>query len=422
MNIPAYLIDKSATLSQAELKLLLFLHAYPASSLNDTDTADFITAIKANSDEDDSYDEDDFAYRYSLEELPDNGINAIVNACGFPDKSKYVLMQNIAKSINTRRTIFDYLRFAKGKIAYRFNPEYFAKLQERQSLIPLPDRLLQTFGNTGYSLKLYLLLKQLAQLHHQNEFEMSLEDASLYLCPDKPSYDPSLTAAAYANQKTVLDKAIAEINAVSDMTVSITGMHNGRKYVSWHCSVYYDDESATCWVTESGDPRIHDIITDSLGITVTPTEAFAIARCYVDLSEFQEAMHSIASDVAALRKVRILNEIDDNIADYIIRRSITYPHTHPMFWHQHHKAQMLLDEALRQGRIPAIRVCNIYDKINSYFEFVDTLNSEEFRNITDCTIPYYPPAKSSEVTEGEEEESYCVDLDDIFKFAKPNTR
>ena len=170
----------------------------------------------------------------------------------------------------------------------------------------------------------------------------------------------------------MLDRAVQEINAVTDISVTMTGIKTKRSYDAWQCSILRDDGTHSYWIEDGTDNKIHDTIKNIFNISISNTAAYAIARCYTDETEYKTAMHTIAPDIALLRTAGLLDN-DRHITEYIIQKSITFPHQQPVFWYQQHKAQVLIDAIIHQEGVSPVCAARLFDIDGGYMELVQDI-------------------------------------------------
>lgn len=159
-------------------------------------------------------------------------------------------MQNDEDELKDK--LIRYIRFTYPScIEYDFRSEINTALEsaDKTACIEFDESLLAALPNTGYSLKLLLLLLFLTK---NDSCTVSTEEAASLLFGNQTAYMPNKTNNATANQFTRLNNAVNDINACTDYAVSITPIKEHRAVSFWQFNIMTanntkDDNTAVDW-------------------------------------------------------------------------------------------------------------------------------------------------------------------------------
>lgn len=184
-------------------------------------------------------------------------VQEISEYCGFTgdEKNKYKLIKETSINLSECSLRYKnnkdkyeiipwmaYIKYDRGTIRYKINPEIKNELlqlhKDKKLYIDIDPDLLPLF-RTQYGLRIYMILKGIPAGSETEQF-YSTKDISNMLVLSK-SYDPEKSPNAASNQKVaILNPAVNEINKITDIIVSCTGIKKRNEIIGWEFKVNDD--------------------------------------------------------------------------------------------------------------------------------------------------------------------------------------
>ena len=178
-------------------------------------------------------------------------VEYLVNYCGFKDDNLHRVIANTANSLGqavlryhngVKFSVipwFHHIRYEGGAVNYKLNDAIQSELlqlyKNKNIYITMDPSLIPKFQN-GYAFRLSLVFKG-SLVSYENAFECSLEELCEMLKLSS-AYNPKKNANAASNQKfQILEPAIKEINAVTNMHIEFKAKKNGKKIIAWEFKI-----------------------------------------------------------------------------------------------------------------------------------------------------------------------------------------
>lgn len=248
-------------------------------------------------------------------------------------------MQNDEDELKDK--LIRYIRFTYPScIEYDFRSEINTALEsaDKTACIEFDESLLAALPNTGYSLKLLLLLLFLTK---NDSCTVSTEEAASLLFGNQTAYMPNKTNNATANQFTRLNNAVNDINACTDYAVSITPIKEHRAVSFWQFNIMTanntkDDNTAVDWAVNQSLQKEQ--------LDVPKSYKDFISLFCANEGEARSMVKDIAKETTELVRIGILDSSE--VPDFFARKAALYAHANPTLWYTLPKAQMVLEQVI----------------------------------------------------------------------------
>ena len=216
------------------------------------------------------------------------------------------------------------------------------------SPIQLDIRLLSEFPNTGCALALYMHLLFKGEL--KDSYTVDVEKLAHVLFRDSKAY-----AASTANQKLLLNRAVVDINALTQFNLDFTAVKEGRKITQWVFSHKRSESLSDCYIWFDDCEEYVAKLFRANNLNVDVKYQRVIAYFFTHLQEMSEALPYIAELTNGLVGLRILKG-DEQVAAYIMKHVITYQHKDAYPWYMQPASQALVLHLFENGAL------NLLDK------------------------------------------------------------
>lgn len=186
---------------------------------------------------------------FEPEQIP---LDDITRYCGFTEANPYRIVRESARTLSKEALEyyngkdysyvpwFRYIRYKNGTIYYQLNDAIKSELlqlyENNRLYISMDPKILPKFRN-NYALRLYLILKG-DLVAHKTTTAYSLEEIC-YMLALSTTYSPkNNNKNAVANQKSkIIEPAVEEINAVSDLHTEYEPVKENKKTVGWRFKI-----------------------------------------------------------------------------------------------------------------------------------------------------------------------------------------
>ena len=284
-------------------------------------------------------------------------------------KNTAQLASKIARKLSAKRnenSIFGFIDYKyPGNIEYTYRHEIETAIEKGTDVVEFDESLLSMLSNTGNTLKLLLLLLFAIK---DESYCFTTTELSTKLFGEKRTYNPQKSRNASANQLVKIQEAIAEINALTDYSISIEPIKSGHSITAFHFNVSLPNATAT----HTDNITIAKLL-KSKGYGSSSQLISEFISLFATNDEAKEMIQYITDKTGVLLRTGIIkNDID--VCMSLARQAVIYPHTTPLLWYTTPKTQVLLEHYMYTHPNTFIEgIKSIINNNNGFAELVENI-------------------------------------------------
>lgn len=255
-------------------------------------------------------------------------------------------------------------------IEYTFRYEIESALNAADTeCIEFNEALLAGLPNTGYSLKLLLLLLSSAK---NGSCTIPITDAGVLLFGGQTAYMPN-KANATANQFARLNQAVEDINACTNYAVTVAPIKERRAVSAWHFTM------TTTEAHDTVSPQfINQLLQKYNFNNVSDASAVFIALFCATENEAKSMVKGIAKEATALTRAGIMDS--DDIPKFVTRKAALYPHANPVLWYTTPTVQRVIEHLIYKYPTQFTwYITGIVHNCHSYQDMIRFMKQEHIR-------------------------------------------
>ena len=251
-----------------------------------------------------------------------------------------------------------------GIIKFRFKQE----IEDATDTIEFDETLLTTLPNTGFTLKLLLLLLFAVKDH---QFDFTIDRLATALFGNKSAYSPQQSHNASANQIVKLQSAVDELNKLTDFSISIEPVKSSRSITSIYFNVLQPDTTAK----HTDADTIKELL-KSYGFNNAPQFIAKFISLFATNEEVKTMIQFITKRTNVLLQTGIIKN-DINAYMYLARQALLFQYESPSLWYTMPKATLILQQYMFTHPTTFLEdITNIINNNKNFSELVKSLTNE----------------------------------------------
>ena len=280
------------------------------------------------------------------------------------------IQKKLTASLRDKEALFGYIMTQyPSNIEYAFSTDFEIVLEAADTeCIEFNEALLAGLPNTGYSLKLLLLLLSSAK---NGSCTVPIADAGVLLFGGQTAYTPNKANAA-ANQFARLNDAVEDINTHTDYTVSITTVKEHRAVTAWQFSI----TTAAGTVHDTVSPHIIRQLLQKYDYDNPSEESTTfIALFCTNEGDAASMVRDIANEAKMLTRAGIIHSTESY--RLFTRKAPLYPHKKPVLWYTTPKVRPIFEHFIYAHPSRFMRyLTEIIHNCSSYRDMLEFIKQE----------------------------------------------
>ena len=254
-------------------------------------------------------------------------------------------------------------------IEYTFRYEIESALNaDDTECIEIDESLLAELPNTGYSLKLLLLLLSSAK---NGSCTIPIADAGILLFGGQTAYMPNKANAA-ANQIVRLNQAVEDINTCTDYTVSVAPVKEHRSISGWAFTI----TTTASVAQDTVNPQVITQLLQKYDYDNPSEESTTfIALFCTNEGDAASMVRDIAKEATMLTRAGIMDS--GEAYRLFTRKAPLYPHKKPVLWYTTPKVRPIFEHFIYAHPSRFMRyLTEIIRNCHSYREMLQFIRQE----------------------------------------------